>query len=421
MPLGTHTGAWGLPELGFTESVAKWFNKPTNNQGGSEVFGSPSKAQVQGAATTTPSGGQMYSAPIGPTSKPATTTYKAPTNKAPTNTVSAPSSSIDLSNRAKMDDYARSMGYPGWNEYQSALSRQAYENSPEAQQARERESALRNQIGSGFDNLKQGYSDLVPYYSQEGDRRVGQVADTYKTIFSGLDEAKQAGMSKLNLSREEVGRRAANSVQDLKQNLNQVMRNTGMQLGAMGAGDTSASQVMAPYAYTKMAGKEFGGIARQANEQFGTIDQKGVDLEQEYGAMYNQTEIEKSSQIEAIRSDVGSQIARIREMIPQVDAQKAQALAGLEQSLLTQAQQALTQIQAEDRQRKDSLQQWALQRVAQLNDAKISIQDSANFNPTEIMYNEIRGVGSTPAYGQDQEAYFNPQMLAQKRRQELGL
>ena len=178
---------------------------------------------------------------------------------------------------------------------------------------------------------------------------------------------------------------------------------------------------MAPYAYTKMAGKEFGSIARQANEQFGTIDQKGVDLEQEYGQMYNQTEIEKSSQIEAIRSDVGSQIARIREMIPQVDAQKAQALAGLEQSLLTQAQQALTQIQAEDRSRKDSLQQWALQRVAQLNDAKISIQDSANFNPTEIMYNEIQGVGSTPAYGQDQEAYFNPQMLAQKRRQELGL
>ena len=194
-----------------------------------------------------------------------------------------------------------------------------------------------------------------------------------------------------------------------------------MQLGAMGAGDTSASQVMAPFAYTKMAGKEFGGIARQANEQYGTIDQKNIDLEQEYGQLYNQTELEKASSIESIKSEVGQQIARIREMIPQVDAQRAQALAGLEQSLLTQAQQALTQIQAEDRQKKDNLQQWALQRVAQLQDAQLSLSQTANYNPSEIMYNELKSVGAMPAYGQDQEAYFNPQMLAQKRRQELGL
>jgi len=345
----------------------------------------------------------------------ATAAYRAPQ---PT---SSGGGGVDLSNKAKQDDYARTLGFPGWNEYQANLSRQSYENSPEGIEARKREAALRGQIDQGFGALKQGYNELLPYYEQEGQRRVGQVGETFDTIFKGLGQAKQAGMDKLGLAREEVGRRSADSIQDLKSNLGQVMRNTGMQLGAMGAGDTSASQVMAPYAYTKMAGKEFGGIQRQANDQFGQIDQKDVDLEQEYGQMYNQTEIEKSQHIEMIRSEVGSQVARIREMIPQVDAQRAQALAGLEQSLLSQAQQQLMQIQAEDKQKKDSLQQWALQRMAQLQDAQLSIQNTANFNPQAIAFNELRSIGAMPAYGQDQEAYFNPAMLAQKRREELGV
>ncbi len=290
-----------------------------------------------------------------------------------------------------------------------------------ANEAKAREDALRGTINSGFDSLKQGYNDLLPYYSQEGDRRVGQVGDTYNNIFGGLDTAKQAGQATLNNSRAAVATRSANSVADLKDNLNQVMRNTGMQLGAMGAGDTSASQVMAPYAYTKMAGAQFGGIARQANDQYGTLDQKGIDLEQQYAQLYNQTEIEKSQQIEAIKSDVGAQIARIREMIPGVDASRAQALAGLEQSLLTQAQAQLTQLQAEDRQKKDSLQQWALNRMSQLQDAQLSIKNTANFDPQAITFNALQSVGAMPAYGQSAEAYYNPALLAQKRREELGL
>lgn len=370
-------------------------------------------------------------------SNPNAANYR-PTNQTPVNTPYVPPSQAQqspapqqnnnnnnnspvLASDADKDTYARQFGFPGWNEYQAELSRQSYENSPERIEARRREDAVRGQIDSGFNSLKQGYNELLPYFQQEGDRRVGQVGDTYKTIFAGIDQAKQGGMDKLAIARTGVEQRSANSVQDLKANLSQVMRNTGMQLGAMGAGDTSASQVMAPFAYTKMAGKEFGGIARQANEQYGTIDQKNIDLEQEYGQLYNQTELEKASSIESIKSEVGQQIARIREMIPQVDAQRAQALAGLEQSLLTQAQQALTQIQAEDRQKKDNLQQWALQRVAQLQDAQLSLSQTANYNPSEIMYNELKSVGAMPAYGQDQEAYFNPQMLAQKRRQELGL
>jgi len=290
-------------------------------------------------------------------------------------------------------------------------------NNDQSAEAQARDAAIRAQIEQGYGALRSGYENLIPYYEQEGQRRIGQVGDTYQTILGGLDQAKQAGMDKLGLAKTEVERRQAGSIADLKQNLNQVMRNTGMTLGAMGAGDTSASQVMAPYAYTKMAGQQFGQIGRQANDQFGQIDQKNVDLEQQYGQMYNQTEIEKSNAIEMIRSDIGSQIARIREMIPQVDAQKAQALAGLEQSLLSQAQQQLAQIQAEDRQRKDSLQQWALQRMSQLQDAQLSIRNTANFDPQAITFNALQSVGAMPSYGQS-ESYYNPNL---KRRQELGL
>lgn len=407
-----HTGAWGTPDFGLTERLSNYFGQGRTSSGGSNMLGDQSQTTLVPAGTSggTPKFAQSgTSGAYGISSKTQPGQVRGATTDLPSATKTSTQTSTQSQNSSPGSGYFWDAA-DGWKQSSGGTS-----------EVDARESQLRGTIDSGFSALKQGYNDLLPYFQQEGDRRVSQVGDTYNTIFGGLDQAKQAGMNKLGMAREEVGRRSANSIQDLKQNLNQVMRNTGMQLGAMGAGDTSASQVMAPYAYTKMAGQEFGGIQRQANDQFGQIDQKGVDLEQEYGQMYNQTEIEKSQQIEMIRSEVGSQIARIREMIPQVDAQRAQALAGLEQSLLGQAQQQLMQIQAEDRQRKDSLQQWALQRVAQLQDAQLQMNNTANFDPQAIAFNELKSVGGMPAYGQDQEMAYNPALLAQKRRQELGL
>lgn len=406
---GTHTGAWGTPEFGITEKISDLLGRGRTSQGGSNLLGSssaqtPSGGQVLGQNTPGPMYGPGNEQGVSDFQSNQSTSSPSPTrNNGGTGGGGTPSTP-DLTNPVKKTEYANSLGYPSWEALQEALNR---------------EGRTRDAIKSGFDNYKRDLQNLIPYYENQIPELVNQVTGTYDTIFSGLDEAKQAGMQKLDQAREGVQRRTSNSITDLQQNLNQVMRNTGMQLGAMGAGDTSASQIMAPYAYTKLAGQEFGSIQRQANDQFGEIDQKAVDVEQEYASLYNQTELEKQGRINSVRDSIREQVNQIRNLIPQVDSQRAQALAGLEQSLLDQARNTLAQIQAEDRANKQAIQQWALNRVAQLNDARLTLQNTANFNPRDIMRNELSSVGYTPTIDQSYE-YYNPALI-QKRREELGL
>jgi len=276
-----------------------------------------------------------------------------------------------------------------------------------------------NHINSGYDAYRTDLNNLIPYYQNEINDRATQIGQDFQPIFTGLQQARDGSMQKLGMARETVGRKSAESIQDLQQNLNQVMRNTGMQLGAMGAGDTSASQVMAPYAYTKMAGREFGGIQRQANDQYGDINMKEVDLKTEYDSLYNQTELDKNSKIEQIRNTIGDQIMQIRQMITQVEPERQRALAGLSEQLMNEARGRLSGILAEDRAQKQALQQWALQRTAQLNDAKISMSNNANFDPRAITFNEMQSIGmNRPSSGGSE--MLNPALI-QKRREELGL
>lgn len=415
-----HQGSWGTPDLGFTEglnwALSKLSGTPEvrTSQGGSELSNVWGTSNYQNPQSNT-SGGQVLglsSVNNNYISSP-NASYNPPGYTAPTTTSGGGgnNSSGGNTNQFRPEDrnitwFVNEFGQPQLiGQAQNDVDRQRNE--------------LWNTINSGFDSYKSNLQGMIPWYDQQQGERIKDLGSTYDTVFSGLSQGKQAAQDKLGLSEQEVKRRQANSIQDLQQNLNQVMRATGMQLGAMGAGSTSASQVMAPYAYTKMAGKEFGNISRQAMDQFGQIDQKRVDLETEFASLYNQTELEKQSKINEIKSYYGDKVSQIRELMTQVDPQRAQALAGLQKGLLDQAYQKLNDLQAEDRARKDGIQQWALQRMAQLNDAKIQLQNTGNYDPQAIVRNELSALGYTPTMDNASE-FYNPQLIA-KRRQELGL
>jgi len=284
-------------------------------------------------------------------------------------------------------------------------------------EADRRAQETRDIINSGYNSVESRMQGLIPFYEGQQNTQLQSAQDIYSQIAQGLGESKQTAIDKLGIARNQVQANVANSAKDLQQNLLGVIRNTGMQLGAMGAGDTSASNVMAPYAYTKLAGQEYGKIQRQGNDQLFQIDTQERDTENQYVQMVNQSNIEKEQQLQGIRDQFGSIIAQLRNQMTTLPADRARELASLQQNLLQQAQGRLSQIESYYMNLQGEIQNWAQNRMAQLNDAKIQLSQPANFNPQDIVFQELQArnmVNNTPS-----SAYWNPEIM-KKRREELG-
>lgn len=284
------------------------------------------------------------------------------------------------------------------------------------EEARRWEEETRNAIESGYGSYMQGLGGMQTSLEADREGALTSASKTYEQLFGGLQDQKTANLDKLQAGRGAVQTRQAQSIKDLQQNLANTLRGASMQFGAKGAGDTSATRVMLPYAYTKMAGAEEGSIRKQANEQLFEIDQQEKDTELQFSEMWRQTEVEKESQLQSIRQYYSDALRNVQTAMAQAPLDKSRDLASLSQALLSEAQANLRQLEAETRQRQESIRTWATQRVADLNNLKLSLSGSANFSPQDIVWNELSMAGVTSQTAGN-ETFYNP-LLAQKKREE---
>jgi len=289
------------------------------------------------------------------------------------------------------------------------------------EEARRREEQARNEINSGYGQYTSNLQGLQSTYGTQRDDELASASRIYEQMFGGLEEQKATNLAKLDANRGNVENRQAQSIKDLQQNLATVSRGMSMQLGAQGAGDTSAANVMMPYAYTKLAGQQEGSIRNQSNDQLFQIDQQEQDTQLEFSNMWRQTEVDKETQLNSVKQYYGDAISKIQAAIAQAPLDQSRDLAALSQSLLSEAQANLRQLESEDRQRKEGLTTWATQRMSELNNAKLELSGSANFSPQDIVWSELQMMGAQPATGGQGEAFYNPMLAASKKRQEYGV
>lgn len=298
----------------------------------------------------------------------------------------------------------------GWKPVGGGSSYDAERARRDAERAR-REQEARDNISRGFDQYERNLQGLIPTYQDQMNTALGSAEAQYQNIFGGLQQQKQSSLDKLQGQAGQVKTMAANSIEDLKRNLNQTVRGMGMQLGAMGAGDTSATQVMMPYAYAKLAGVQEGGIQRQQNDQLFQISQAEQETENQFNTLWGQTETEKINSLQNIRDTYGGYINNVRNAIANAPVERAQALQGLLEGLLTEASNKLTALESQDRQYKASLQDWAMGRMSELNNMKLEIANSANFNPLDIYFNELQMANAAGGMSSNQDQWNNPQFL----------
>lgn len=276
-----------------------------------------------------------------------------------------------------------------------------------------REQATRSNIENiygGISNRINTFRSNLPTWKTEDLNTLGQSVSSMK---NQLQTAKQAGLDTVESFRGDVDRREKLGIERIQDNLRNLLRTTGMQLGAMGAGSSSASEVMAPYALQKQATRSFGDITNQSNQQYAELDREEINLGKEFDLQTQQVDQWEAEQKQGIVDRIRAFEQAIMDAQNSNDQARLSALTQLEAGLMNAAQQKLDQIETMAMQERAGLQEWARNRMAQLNDMKLKL--NPNFNPREIVAQEIRGIGGGMGQGAG-DFFYNP--MALRRRDE---
>lgn len=366
-----HMGSWGTPDFGITEKIGDIFGLARTSQGGSQLKGTYDtgssaifKDQDTGARGTI---SQLYpkatsGAILGDTTAGGASSGGGgggvPSSPSPT-----PSNPSGGGNPPSIDLYA--------------------------------------EVGRAFDDVLGGLGGQ----QSEMAGHLKSAADTQKV---GINEQLGYGIENLDKNRENVRSIQGSTLADLAQSLRDQARGVNTYLGARGVGGGSATEA-ASFALQKLFGKERAGVQRQGMAQMGEIDLAETNLKSKASEMLNNVDTWYNSNM----ADVASKFNDLRNNIGMM---KADMRARAVESLWSE----YNRIQTQRESYAQAIQQEARNRLSQLNNLKLELQNSAQFDPREMVYNEYGfdpRASYTPA-DYDPTEILNPLAMAKRRQNE---
>lgn len=230
-------------------------------------------------------------------------------------------SAPDLSNPSKQTDYARSLGYAGWDDYQNFLNQQNNAN---------------NVLNSGYD---QYYRELDAQLSGLDSQRSAQEQIANNTYNQGYNTAT----SQYNQGQQELANSKQKTLRDLSNNLMQSWQQGNAYLGTRGASDSSAASQYS-YALAKLGSQQRGDVQSQ-------YDQNMFKLKNTYDTEVKNLELSKNNQLQQISQWYSEAQNSLR-------SQRGQAALQKSQQALSIAMQMAQQVQAQVNSKRATLDQW---------------------------------------------------------------
>lgn len=218
---------------------------------------------------------------------------------------------------------------------------QTYANSGQA--------AASNAIGSGYDNVLnvlQGLVNQIPDQQNIATGMVNTQADAQqKSAQSNFDR----GNANLDFSRGVLGQQTTRSLRTLGDQIRNTFNSYDTQLGANGAGDSSATgpDGMLSYALQRDENLNRGNILQDDSTQRGAIDMKGKDLQAQMDDAMNQLSTWKNNQILSVAQQFQNQLNTLRTQEALYGGQKGAALASLNTNLVNDALNNLASIEGQ--------------------------------------------------------------------------
>lgn len=271
---------------------------------------------------------------------------------------------------------------------------------------------LRGQVESIYQPVFESLDRLAGLLPGWKEEKLGTIGNLYQTQLGELGGAQEAARQRLEGYRGEIRADQAQNLKALAESMRNWARAGQIQLGSWGAGSSSATP-MYQYALAKEAGKRGTDIARQSSAMFNDLRMKEEDINLAYNQSKSQLDTWKTEQMGAITDWYNTQLSNIEQQKATASGEKARALASAENSLIQEAYNRLLNIQGQAQQWDAAMREWAINRLAGIDDMKMSLGQMANYSPQQIVWNELQGMGSMPQ--QSYEAW-NP--YARKAREE---
>lgn len=182
----------------------------------------------------------------------------------------------------------------------------------------------------------QGQLDTLP--AQQNAANL-QLQNQYQTSANKLDTSRAQGLRNLDTSRNQIADSRTRGLKSIADQLRQQGMSYANQLGAYGAGDSSAAQLI-NFALSGQASRNRGDLVRNASDQATAVDTQQADLETAYKQNMDDLTNWKQTQL----ADLAAKFADIKNNIAnemananlQRQQQLAQYDAGVTQSAIAQ-------------------------------------------------------------------------------------
>ena len=393
-------GSWGLPEFGITEKIGDIFGQGRGSEGGSQLrqgtslnIGNVPYAQAQTPKQTstyqtgqTPTDYGYYGGEAGNVSQPQQQTSQ------PTQPSGGGDEGVNLSTMSGQDRnaWAISRGFTGWEDYQNNINALNRERDMAGQ--------ARRDLNTGYDQyLASLDSQLGDIGTQKGIQE--KIVGSQQAEATGaLEGQKTQSLADLGVESRKVEAGQTKSLQDLAEDIRNQMRAGQITLGARGAGDSSAADQYS-YAISKMGTKARGNILTQTKEIQSQISDREFKVKNVYNTEINRLREQTEQKTMSIANWFSQAQRQIKDMKAQGQLGRGLNLAELSQQALQMAQNQLMTAQADARNQRDALNQWALNHSDNISQLKANLSEVGQYQSPGISAPGIQGQLSTGPTG----------------------
>lgn len=265
-----------------------------------------------------------------------------------------------------------------------------------AQQAAAQKAADINLINQIYNTQKTGYQTQLGTLGSQQSNANARVMDQYNTRSTDLADNRSRGLRNLTSAQQNVDEQRIRSLGDIRDSLQRQSMSYNNQLGALGAGDSSAAG-MINMALSGLASKNRGSVMDNASDQTRAITTKRDDLEVDYGKQVRDLGSWKNNSLTQIAQDYMSKRQAIESAMAQADAAQAQALAAEDASYRQQAIQALQNVENMYRTQADQINSFFTNYTVGNNIGLNANNLDYTVNP--IQAGQLRNVGQVQQYG----------------------
>lgn len=218
----------------------------------------------------------------------------------------------------------------------------AYAAQQEAQAAEQRKI---DYINAQFNAQKAQYNSQLRALDPQRDAAEGRILNQYTTRSNDLKADYAKGQRNLTTSRNTIVGERERGLDSIRRQLQQQAMSYGNQLGAYGAGDSSAAELINT-AIAGGAAKNRGNLLTNTSQQLTSVDTQEKDLEDSFNRNVRDLGVWKQQTLSDIADRFLAQKQKIQVALQTADAQRANQLAQLDENLTNEAIAKLNQLEA---------------------------------------------------------------------------